>query len=148
MKYLNLVFAALLGFTMIACGGEKKAKEITENVGEAAGDGVETLDVDEILESDESDYLEAAIEALEAGDQTTAATQIMGAVASIKEYSSDVENPDMETSAMVTEAVTELSKIAASLTAGTKMTAADLEKALGNMKFFADVDSAEEASEE
>ena len=65
MKYLNIAFVALFALCMISCGGEKSKNTSEENI-----ESMEVEDTDEIVveEADETEYLEAAMNALENGD--------------------------------------------------------------------------------
>ena len=129
MKYLNIAFLALFTLCMISCGGDKSKATNAEDI-----EPME-IDEDEIIETetDETDYLEAAMTAFETGDVNLAAYEIMNAVRSIERTMGEVDDPSM---AQI--AITELTKIATSIKSGTIMTADEFQKTILSLELFSD----------
>ncbi|MFT4535505.1 MAG: methionyl-tRNA synthetase [Saprospiraceae bacterium] len=130
MKYLNIAFVALFAFCMISCGGEKtKTTHITDS------ESMEIDDEDELLEDDidETDFIEAAMAALDAGDTKLAVEEIMNAVTTINSYIGEMDDPSE-----AKDAVTQLTKLVTSIKNGTAMSSEDLEKAVLSIRLFSD----------
>lgn len=130
MKYLNIAFVALFTLCMISCGGEKSKTTPEENI-----ESMELEDTDEIVveEIDETQYLEAAMNALENGDTELATTEIMNAVKSIKSYMGEIDDPSMAMTA-----IKELTKVVTALKSGVTMTTDDLKKTIMSLELFSE----------
>lgn len=129
MKYLNIAFVTLFTLCMISCGGDKsKAINVAD---------IEPMEMDEEedkiieTETDETDYLEAAMIALETGDVNLAAFEIMNAARSIERSMGEEDDPSM-----AKIAITELTKIATSIKSGTILTAEDFQKIILSLELF------------
>ena len=131
MKYLNIAFLVLFTFSIISCGGDKSKATAEEKIESMEIDD----DEDEIIEteSDETDYLEAAMTALETGDLNLAATEVLNAIKSIEGFMGELDDPSM-----ATKAITELTTIVTALKSGTAMTADDLQKKIMSLELFSD----------
>lgn len=129
MKYLNIAFVTLFTLCMISCGGDKSKAIYAEDI--------ETMEIDEDeiieTETDETDYLEAAMTALETGDVNLVAYEIMNAVKSIERTMGEVDDPSV-----AKIAITELTKIATSIKSGTIMTADEFQKIILSLELFSD----------
>lgn len=129
MKYLNLVFAACIMFGLVACNGDAKKTTHIE--------ASESMEVDDepITESDEMEYLESAMNALDEGNNNLAAEKIMMAADQIKGDISEMDDPaDAKT------AITALIDLATKIKGGDKITADELEEALLKLAFFTEDD--------
>lgn len=129
MKYLNIAFLTLFTLCMISCGGDKSKATHAVDI-----EPME-IDQDEIIETetDETDYLEAAMIALETGDVNLSAFEIMNAVRSIERSMGEEDDPSM-----AKIAITELTKIATSIKSGTIMTADEFQKIILSLELFSD----------
>lgn len=114
---------------LVACNGNTKQKTHIE-----ASESMEVED-EPIAESDEFEYLESAMNALEEGDMKLAAQNIMDAVDQIKGYIGEMDDPSEANAA-----ITALIEIATKLKSGEKMTGDQLEEALLKFDFFSDDD--------
>ena len=130
MKYLNIAFLAVFAISMISCGGEKAKNTAIEDA-----EKVQVKVADEILEieTDETEYLEAAMTSLENGDTASAASEIMNAIESIKSYMEE-----MDDTSVATTAITELTRIVTILKSGTVITADELQKSIQSLELFSD----------
>lgn len=129
MKYLKLVLFAIFIFGTVSCGESPKKKTHIETS--------ESMEIDEtnIMEEDEVDYLESALNALDVGDNAKAIEKIMKAVDHIKSYLRELDDPVHANNAIET-----LLEITMKIKNGTKMSADDLEEALMKLEYFSDDD--------
>lgn len=132
MKYLNLTFIAVCVLIMVSCGGEAKK---TTHIEEAESMEVDDNEMEDVQEEDESDFLEAAMNALDAGDNTKAVDRIMKAVDHIKSYVGEMDDP-----VHANNAIEALLDIVTKIKTGTKLTSDNLEEALLKLDFFSDDD--------
>lgn len=139
MKYLNLAFVALFSVCIISCGEKSKTVQVEEI------EAVEIDDEDELIdiESDESDYINSAIESLESGDTDKAVSELLNAITIIKDYTNEMDDPSEAKTAVVT-----LSNIVTDIKNGKVMSANDLQKTIFSMGFFADDDMEDEDLDE
>lgn len=129
MKYQNLVFVASIMIGMVACNGNAKKTTHIE-----ASESMEVED-ELITESNEVEYLESAMNALEEGNSKRAVQKIMDAVNQINGYVGEMDDPS---DAKI--AISVLIDLAEKIKSGVKMTADDLEEALLKLDFFSEDD--------
>lgn len=134
MKYLNFALIGLLVLLVSSCGEQKKTETVNkaEEVVEDAMENIEEA-VDGIMddEEDASDYLESAMLALNEGNNTLAASEVLNAIKVIKK-----SLQDDEVSEDAKLAVMKLSEINASLASGTQMTGKELASQLSSLSYF------------
>jgi hypothetical protein len=116
-------------FTIISCKGETKK---TSHIEEA-----ESIEADdyEILEEDELDFIDAAMDALDSGNSSKAAEKLMSAADQIKTYIGEMDDPKE-----ANIAVARLIELAIKIKSGAKMTSDELQKTLLDLEFFSEDD--------
>lgn len=128
MKYLNLVFAAVFVMCMVSCKSDNKIKTHIESA--------ESMEVeDEIVNDDEFEFLESAVDALKEGNSSLAAENIMKSVEQIKGYVGEMDDPEL-----ATNAISKLTELATKIKNGSNMSAEDLEEAILKLELFSEDD--------
>lgn len=127
MKYLNLVVILLL----ISCGEKSRKSAPTEESESMEVKVPIEINDDDIIDEEEIDHLEAAMDALDNGNSDMAVEKIMLAVANIRSYVSEMDDPVHADNAIET-----LLELATKIKNGRKMSGDDLEEALLKLEMF------------
>ncbi len=138
MKYLNLAVIAVLILAMISCGEKAKTSSHVEEVESMEIDETNDTndnDIDYVIDEDETEYLEAAMKALDAGDNEKAVVKILQAAEEIKGDLDEMDDP-----IHAKNAIESLLEFAAKIKSGTKMSGEELEKTMLKLEFFSDDD--------
>lgn len=130
MKYLNLAYFAVLIACMVSCNNNSNQKSHVEET--------DSMEIEEEIitdELDESEYLDAAMNALEAGNNNLAIDNVMKAIENIKGYIDEMDDPKDANYAIAT-----LTDIASKLKTGSAMTKEDFQAAIMKLEYFSDED--------